>query len=165
VQQEPPSGDFIVFGLELSLTRPQISCGWLRRLFDECEIGVQCRKHPRRPAKVQCRICRDKRGTWLVVRVRLAAARASVRGTLHFLVDAPGYEPLVTHVFIDGDEYLDSDAVFGVKDELIATIEHHTDPVMPDGAPASGPWHMMRYEFRMTPGRGAVPQPMMPAAE
>ena len=42
---------------------------------------------------------------------------------VHFLIDAPGYEPLITHVFIEGDKYLDSDTVFGVKHELISTIE------------------------------------------
>jgi protocatechuate 3,4-dioxygenase beta subunit len=83
---------------------------------------------------------------------------------VHFLVDAPGYEPLITHVFIDGDEYLASDAVFGVKDELVATIEHRHEPVMPDGKPAGGPWHVMTYDFRLRPGGGAPPRPMMPAA-
>ena len=83
---------------------------------------------------------------------------------VHFLVDAPGHEPLITHVFIEGDKYIDSDVVFGVKDELISKIEKRTDPVMPDGKPASGPWHLMTYEFRMKPGTGTVPQPMMPAA-
>ncbi|HEY8333164.1 MAG TPA: intradiol ring-cleavage dioxygenase [Tardiphaga sp.] len=81
---------------------------------------------------------------------------------VHFLVDAPGYEPLVTHVFMGGDKYLDSDVVFGVKDELIATIEHRTDALMPDGKPSGGAWHLMTYEFRMKPGTGTVPQPMMP---
>ena len=84
---------------------------------------------------------------------------------VHFLVNAQGYEPLITHVFIEGDEYLDSDAVFGVKDDLISKIEHHDEPVMPDGKPASGPWHVMSYEFQMKPGTGAVPQPLMSAAE
>src|SRR5664279_347981 len=41
---------------------------------------------------------------------------------VHFLVNAQGYEPLITHVFIEGDEYLDSDAVFGVKDDLLSLI-------------------------------------------
>ena len=54
---------------------------------------IQTRRHPMRPAHV------------------------------HFLVDARGYEPLITHVFIEGDKYLDSDVVFGVKDELVAKIE------------------------------------------
>lgn len=84
---------------------------------------------------------------------------------VHFLVKAQGFEPLVTHVFIEGDEYLASDAVFGVKDELVAKVERHDEPVMPDGTPASGPWHLMAYKFQMKPGEGAVPQPIMPAAE
>jgi hydroxyquinol 1,2-dioxygenase len=99
------------------------------------EMILQSRRHPMRPAHV------------------------------HFLVDAPGYEPLITHVFIDGDKYIDSDVVFGVKHELIAKIEKRTDPVTPDGKPVTGPWHLMTYEFRMKPGAGVAPKPMMPAGE
>jgi hydroxyquinol 1,2-dioxygenase len=84
---------------------------------------------------------------------------------IHFLVDAKGYEPLITHVFFEGDKYLDTDAVFGVKSELIARIEKRTDPVMPDGKPASGPWHLMTYEFRVRPGQGVAPKPMMAVTE
>ena len=84
---------------------------------------------------------------------------------VHFLVKAQGFEPLVTHVFIEGDKYLASDAVFGVKDELVARVERHDEPVMPDGTPGSGPWHLMTYDFQMKPGAGVVPQPMMAAAE
>jgi hydroxyquinol 1,2-dioxygenase len=84
---------------------------------------------------------------------------------VHFLVDAPGYEPLVTHVFMGGDKYLDSDVVFGVKDELIATIEARNDGAMPDGQPSNGPWHLLTYNFRMKPGQGTAPQPMMPENE
>jgi hydroxyquinol 1,2-dioxygenase len=79
---------------------------------------------------------------------------------VHFLVAAPGYEPLVTHVFIGGDPNIDSDVVFGVKDELIATIEKRSDATMPDGKPAPTPWHLMTYEFRMKPGGGAAPKPL-----
>ena len=39
---------------------------------------------------------------------------------LHFRIQAPGYQPLVTHVFRRGDAYLDSDAVFGVRSSLVA---------------------------------------------
>lgn len=38
---------------------------------------------------------------------------------LHVKVTASGYRPLTTHVFLAGDPYLDSDAAFAVKDELI----------------------------------------------
>lgn len=38
---------------------------------------------------------------------------------LHFMIKAPGYESLITHVFRQDDQYLDSDAVFGVRQSLI----------------------------------------------
>ncbi|GIQ75599.1 intradiol ring-cleavage dioxygenase [Bradyrhizobium sp. RD5-C2] len=82
---------------------------------------------------------------------------------VHFLVKAEGYEPLITHVFLDGDEYLRSDVVFGVKDELIARVEPRNEPALPNGERVSGPWHLMSYDFQMRPGAGLVPQPMMAA--
>ena len=48
---------------------------------------------------------------------------------LHFLIEAPGYETLTTHVFRRDDPYLDSDAVFGVRQSLIADWRPQ-----PDGA-------------------------------
>ena len=41
---------------------------------------------------------------------------------LHFLVSARGYLPVTTHAFIAGSPYLDSDAVFGVKESLVREI-------------------------------------------
>ena len=79
---------------------------------------------------------------------------------LHFMVMAPGHRTLVTHLFNHDDPYLESDVVFGVKDDLIAKIEKRNDPVMPDGKPASAPWHLMTYEFHVRPGHGAAPQPL-----
>jgi protocatechuate 3,4-dioxygenase beta subunit len=38
---------------------------------------------------------------------------------IHFMISAPGYRTLVTHLFLDGDEYLGTDAVFGVKPSLV----------------------------------------------
>ena len=34
---------------------------------------------------------------------------------VHFLLNVPGFEPLITHLFQEGAEYLDSDVVFGTK--------------------------------------------------
>ena len=42
---------------------------------------------------------------------------------LHFLVTAPGYQKIVTHIFDGEDKWLASDAVFGVKQSLIAPFE------------------------------------------
>jgi hydroxyquinol 1,2-dioxygenase len=59
---------------------------------------------------------------------------------LHFMVEAPGYERLITHVFRSDDEYLDSDAVFGVRQTLIADW-----PEQPDGS------FTMNYDFVLNP--------------
>ena len=42
---------------------------------------------------------------------------------IHFLLNVPGYEPLITHLFQEGAEYLDSDVVFGTKAELVVGFE------------------------------------------
>lgn len=42
---------------------------------------------------------------------------------MHAIVSAPGYQQVITHVFVEGDPYLDSDAVFAVKDSLIGKYE------------------------------------------
>lgn len=46
---------------------------------------------------------------------------------MHFIVSADGYDTVITHTFVDGDEYLLSDAVFGVKASLIAAFEPVAD--------------------------------------
>jgi hydroxyquinol 1,2-dioxygenase len=46
---------------------------------------------------------------------------------LHFRITAPGYETLVTHVFREGDAYLDSDVVFGVRQSLVAHWQQQGD--------------------------------------
>lgn len=43
---------------------------------------------------------------------------------MHYLVTAPGFQKVVTHTFVGGDPYLESDAVFGVKQTLVAPFEH-----------------------------------------
>jgi protocatechuate 3,4-dioxygenase beta subunit len=48
---------------------------------------------------------------------------------LHFWITAKGYKPLITHLFVKGGRYLDSDAVFGVKPELIVEFRKGRDGV------------------------------------
>jgi hydroxyquinol 1,2-dioxygenase len=42
---------------------------------------------------------------------------------IHFLISAPGHESLTTHLFREGDPYLDSDVVFGVRRSLVVKME------------------------------------------
>src|SRR3546814_3281327 len=46
---------------------------------------------------------------------------------VHFMVIAPNCRKLVTHIFASGDQYLDSDVVFGVKESLIRSEEHTSE--------------------------------------
>jgi len=47
---------------------------------------------------------------------------------IHFLVTAPGYRELTTHIFIGGSDYIDSDAVFAVKGSLVKDFTDNPDP-------------------------------------
>lgn len=72
---------------------------------------------------------------------------------LHFMISAPGHERLITHVFRDGDRYLDSDAVFGVRSSLIADWVRHPDGTMPDGNNSSRPFYTLDFDFILQPTR------------
>lgn len=81
-----------------------------------------------------------------------AANRSPMRPAhVHFMITAPGYQTLVTHVFAEGDPYLDSDAVFGVKSSLITPFDRHEPGVAPDGSQVSAPYYTMRYDFTLAP--------------
>jgi hydroxyquinol 1,2-dioxygenase len=66
---------------------------------------------------------------------------------LHFMISAPGCERLITHVFRDGDRYLDSDAVFGVRSSLIADWVRHEPGQAPDGTTSAVPFYTLDFAF------------------
>ncbi len=66
---------------------------------------------------------------------------------LHFMITAPGYERLVTHVFREGDRYLDSDAVFGVRSSLVAQWIRHDEGTAPDGKRMNTPFSTLEFDF------------------
>jgi hydroxyquinol 1,2-dioxygenase len=70
---------------------------------------------------------------------------------VHFMIDAPGFRRLVTHVFVNGDPYLDSDAVFGVKESLIDDYPSQPAGIAPDGRQMDHPYRVLRYRFGLTP--------------
>ncbi|MFI1761048.1 dioxygenase [Streptomyces sp. NPDC020800] len=47
---------------------------------------------------------------------------------IHFIAKADGHIPVTTHVFVAGDAFLDSDAVFAVKDSLVQDFAPTDDP-------------------------------------
>jgi hydroxyquinol 1,2-dioxygenase len=92
-----------------------------------------------------------------VGRLLEAAGRHPFRPAhVHFMIDAPGYEKLVTHVFVAGDPYLQSDAVFGVKDALIAEFQRRPAKEAPGGKVTEGAFFYLAYDFRLTPKGGGT---------
>ena len=66
---------------------------------------------------------------------------------VHFMIAAPGYSRLVTHLFVAGDEYLGSDAVFAVKESLVCELERHPPGTAPDGTVLAEPYARLHYDF------------------
>jgi protocatechuate 3,4-dioxygenase beta subunit len=77
---------------------------------------------------------------------------------LHVLAHAPGMKTLITQVFVDGAEYLDSDVVFGVTRQLIGDYHPHDGQPAP-AADVTGRWYSFGYEFVMEPGESVLPVP------
>ncbi|MEV5718864.1 dioxygenase [Amycolatopsis mediterranei] len=70
---------------------------------------------------------------------------------VHFLINAAGFEPLITHLFQEGAQYLDSDVVFGTKQELVVAFEPRDPGPTPDGGESAQPWLEARYDFVLQP--------------
>ncbi len=65
---------------------------------------------------------------------------------VHFLIRAAGHETLVTHLFREGSDHLDSDVVFGVRSSLVADM-----PMQPSGR------HLLRHTFVLNPAAAVTP--------
>jgi len=90
-----------------------------------------------------------------VGRMLEAVGRSPMRAShLHFMVTAPGYRRLVTHIFVRGDELLASDSVFGVKESLIKDfVSHEAGSRAPDGREIAGTWSDVRFDIVLAPER------------
>lgn len=83
-----------------------------------------------------------------------AVQRSPMRAAhLHFMVSAPGLRTVVTHIFVDGDDLLSRDSVFGVKDSLVRVF--HAQPAgtpTPDGRDLAGQtWSRVRFDIVLAP--------------
>jgi hydroxyquinol 1,2-dioxygenase len=72
-------------------------------------------------------------------------------GHMHTMLTAEGHETLVTHLFVADSPYLDSDAVFGVRNSLIVPFQAHPAGTAPDGTPMSEPYHVANFDFCLVP--------------
>ena len=65
---------------------------------------------------------------------------------LHYIVAAPGHRPVTTHVFVADSPYLDSDAVFGVKESLVREVPEVDDPARAAEAGLANPFRALTFD-------------------
>ena len=68
---------------------------------------------------------------------------------IHFIVTAEGFEPVVTHIFVRGDPWIDSDAVFGVKESLIVPFELEEDAGRARETGVRAPFWTAEFDFAL----------------
>jgi hydroxyquinol 1,2-dioxygenase len=76
---------------------------------------------------------------------------------LHYIIEAEGYAPLVTHIFDPDDPYITSDAVFGVKQSLLAEFRRVSDPARCAALGFSVPFYDTEFNFVLSRAEGERP--------
>jgi catechol 1,2-dioxygenase len=70
---------------------------------------------------------------------------------MHAIVSAPGYQQVITHVFVEGDPHLDGDAVYAVKDSLIGKYRKVNDAAEAKKLGMPNPFIKLEWDFRLAP--------------
>jgi hydroxyquinol 1,2-dioxygenase len=76
---------------------------------------------------------------------------------LHFLIFKEGFKTLISQIYVNDDDKLETDVQFGVTKALIGNYVRHDGP-----APASdvkGEWYSLDQTFVMEPGKARLPKP------
>ncbi|UWU31325.1 intradiol ring-cleavage dioxygenase (plasmid) [Rhizobium sp. WSM1274] len=66
---------------------------------------------------------------------------------LHYIIKAEGFEALTTHIFDPDDPYIHSDAVFGVKESLLAKFQPVEDPVRASDLEFADKFWQVEHDF------------------
>ncbi|MBM7489395.1 hydroxyquinol 1,2-dioxygenase [Micromonospora luteifusca] len=89
-----------------------------------------------------------------VGRLLAATGRSPMRAAhLHLMIQGEGLRTLVTHIFVRGDELLDRDSVFGVRDSLVLDFEPRpAGSPTPDGRDLGDrTWSRVRFDIVLAP--------------
>jgi hydroxyquinol 1,2-dioxygenase len=73
---------------------------------------------------------------------------------MHAVVSAPGYQQVITHVFVEGDPYLDDDAVYAVKNSLVGKYKKVNNAAEAKKLGMSNPFLKLEWDFNLAPERG-----------
>ncbi|MGI5452442.1 intradiol ring-cleavage dioxygenase [Streptomyces sp. CA-249302] len=72
---------------------------------------------------------------------------------IHFIASAEGHAPVTTHIFVAGTDYLDSDAVFAVKESLVQDFAETDDPALAREFGIPNPFRHARFDLVLNPAR------------
>jgi len=76
---------------------------------------------------------------------------------LHFLIFKEGFKTLISQIYVNDDDKLETDVQFGVTKALIGDyVRHEGDAPAPD---VSGEWYSLDQTFVMEPGKARLPKP------
>jgi protocatechuate 3,4-dioxygenase beta subunit len=84
---------------------------------------------------------------------------------MHAIVSAPGYQQVITHVFVEGDPYLDGDAVFAVKDSLVGRYKKVNDTAEAKKLGMPNPFLTLDWDFRLAPESGVKARKKIAASD
>ena len=70
---------------------------------------------------------------------------------VHFIVSAEGFESVTTELFVEGDPYIDSDAVFGVRESLVVPFVRHDSADEAAALQVSAPFYTVDFDFVLQP--------------
>jgi catechol 1,2-dioxygenase len=76
---------------------------------------------------------------------------------VHFIVSAPGHRTLITQIFVDDDEYLETDVTFGVKQSIVGGFQRHERPDEVRYPDVEAPFYTLDYDFRLPEGVPTYP--------
>jgi catechol 1,2-dioxygenase len=90
-----------------------------------------------------------------VGKLLIATGRHAYRPAhIHFIVEADGFRPLTTHIFVAGSKYIESDTVFAVKKSLVVDFEEVTDEAEAEKWNAGkAPYRHADFEIVMQPNQ------------
>lgn len=77
---------------------------------------------------------------------------------VHFIVSSPVHKTLITQIFMDSDENMASDVVFGAKKQICGELKRHDTPHA-EYPEAKAPFYVCEYDFILKPGEPKFPIP------
>jgi hydroxyquinol 1,2-dioxygenase len=119
----------------------EISGPWMRGLYQSGTDGTYV---VRTVAPIGYTIPMDGTVGALVEKAAISHMRPA---HIHFNLTAPGHKRVVTHLFQHGDQYLDTDAVFAVKEPLIVHFKQQQPGKAPNGEAIDTPYYVVNYDF------------------